>query len=118
MGDNLLVIDEGTTSTRSMLFAPDGRCLGLTQEALTQSFPAPGWVEQDAEEIWSLSLECARAMVAKAGGPGRIAAIGITNQRETIVFWSRRSGRALAPAIVWQDRRTGDDVRQAARRRA
>jgi glycerol kinase len=108
MGDTLLVIDEGTTSTRSMLFASDGQCLGLAQQALTQSFPAPGWVEQDAEEIWSLSLECAQAMVAKAGGAGRIAAIGITNQRETIIFWSRRSGRALAPAIVWQDRRTGD----------
>jgi glycerol kinase len=102
MGDNLLVIDEGTTSTRSMLFAPDGRCLGSAQEALTLSFPAPGWVEQDAEEIWSLSLECARAMSAN----GSVAAIGITNQRETILFWSRRTGRALAPAIVWQDRRT------------
>ena len=102
MGDNLLVIDEGTTSTRSMLFAPDGRCLGIAQEALTISFPEPGWVEQDAEEIWSRSLECARAMAAKS----RVAAIGITNQRETILFWSRRSGRALAPAIVWQDRRT------------
>jgi len=104
VGDNLLVIDEGTTSTRAMLFAPDGRCLGNAQKELTQSFPAPGWVEQDSEEIWSLSLDCAREMVAKTDG--RIAAIGITNQRETIVFWSRRSGRALAPAIVWQDRRT------------
>ena len=56
MGDNLLVIDEGTTSTRSMLFAPDGRCLGTAQQALTLSFPEPGWVEQDAEEIWSLSM--------------------------------------------------------------
>ena len=118
MGDDLLVIDEGTTSTRSMLFAPDGRCLGLTQEALTQSFPAPGWVEQDAEEIWSLSLECARAMVAKAGGPGRVAAIGITNQRETIVFWSRRSGRALAPGDRVAGPANQRDVRQAARRRA
>jgi glycerol kinase len=102
--DNLLVIDEGTTSTRSMLFARDGTCLGLAQRELTQSFPAPGWVEQNAEEIWSLSLECARAMAAK--GNERIAAIGITNQRETIVFWSRRGGQALGPAIVWQDRRT------------
>jgi len=107
VGDNLLVIDEGTTSTRSMLFARDGQCLGVAQQALSQSFPAPGWVEQDAQEIWALSLECAQAVVAKAGGAGRIDAIGITNQRETIVFWSRRSGRALAPAIVWQDRRTG-----------
>ncbi|HMI39996.1 MAG TPA: glycerol kinase [Sphingomicrobium sp.] len=106
MGDNLLVIDEGTTSTRSMLFARDGICLGIAQKALTNLFPAPGWVEQDAEEIWALSRECAREMVAKS--KGSIAAIGITNQRETVVFWSRSSGRALAPAIVWQDRRTSE----------
>ena len=104
MGDNLLVIDEGTTSTRAMLFARDGACLRIAQKPLTQSFPTPGWVEQDAEEIWALSLECAREMVAK----GSIAAIGITNQRETVVFWSRRSGQTLAPAIVWQDRRTSE----------
>lgn len=108
MGDTLLVIDEGTTTTRAMLFAPDGTCLGSEQRDLTQSYPAPGLVEHDAEEIWELSLACARAMVTKAGGAERIAAIGITNQRETIVFWSRRTGRALAPAIVWQDRRTAD----------
>jgi glycerol kinase len=108
VGDTFLVIDAGTTSTRAMLFAPDGTCLGCEQSDLTQNYPQPGWVEHDAEEIWSLSLACARAMVAKAGGAGRIAAIGITNQRETVVFWSRRTGRALAPAIVWQDRRTAD----------
>src|SRR5688500_9801619 len=102
----ILVIDEGTTSTRAMLFAPDGRCLGSEQRDLTQHYPRPGWVEHDPEEIWTLSLACAEAMVAEAGGAERIAAIGITNQRETIVFWSRRTGRALAPAIVWQDRRT------------
>jgi len=104
MGDNLLVIDEGTTSTRAMLFARDGDCLGIAQKALTVAYPAPGWVEQDADEIWALSLACAQEMVARSSNP--IAAIGITNQRETVVFWSRRSGRALAPAIVWQDRRT------------
>ena len=106
MGEYILVIDEGTTSTRAMLFAADGRCLGTAQRDLTQHYPRPGWVEHDPEEIWTLSLACAEAMVAKAGGAERIAAIGITNQRETIVFWSRRTGRALAPAIVWQDRRT------------
>jgi glycerol kinase len=105
-GELILVIDEGTTSTRSMLFAPDGRCLGSEQSDLIQHYPADGLVEHDAEEIWALSLACARAMVEKAGGAARIAAIGITNQRETVVFWSRRTGRALAPAIVWQDRRT------------
>jgi glycerol kinase len=102
----ILVMDEGTTSTRAMLFAADGRCLGTEQRELTQHYPRPGWVEHDAEEIWTLSLACAEAMVEQAGGAERVAAIGITNQRETIVFWSRRTGRALAPAIVWQDRRT------------
>ncbi len=108
MADTILVIDEGTTSTRAMLFAADGACLGCEQRELTQHYPRDGWVEHDAEEIWSLSLACARAMVAQAGGAGRIAAIGITNQRETVIFWDRRTGRALAPAIVWQDRRTAD----------
>ena len=106
MGETILIIDEGTTSTRAMLFAPDGACLATEQRELGQSYPRPGWVEHDAEEIWTSSLACARSIAA--GSPGRIAAIGITNQRETIVFWSRRSGRALAPAIVWQDRRTAD----------
>ena len=108
MSESLLVIDEGTTSTRAMLFAPDGACRGSQQRELTQHYPRPGWVEHDAEEIWTLSLACARAMVEKAGGAERIAAIGITNQRETILFWSRRTGRALGPAIVWQDRRTAE----------
>jgi glycerol kinase len=112
MGDALLVIDEGTTSTRAMLFAPDGACLGVEQRSLAQSYPQPGWVEHDAEEIWRESLACARAMVAKVP---RIAAIGITNQRETIVFWSRRTRRALAPAIVWQDRRTAEMCGKLAR---
>jgi glycerol kinase len=108
VGEFILVIDEGTTSTRAMLFAPDGRCGGIAQRALTQSYPQPGWVEHDAEEIWGQSLACAREMVDRAGGADRIAAICITNQRETIVFWSRRSGRLLGPAIVWQDRRTAE----------
>ena len=106
MSDTILVIDEGTTSTRAMLFAPDGACLGSERRDLAQSYPRPGWVEHDAEEIWQSSLACARAMVAQAGGAERIAGLGTTNQRETIIFWSRATGRALAPAIVWQDRRT------------
>jgi glycerol kinase len=118
MAENLLVIDEGTTSTRAMLFAPDGACLGCEQKDLVQHYPGPGLVEHDAEEIWSSSLACAQAMVEQAGGAGRIAAIGITNQRETIILWSRRTGRALAPAIVWQDRRTAalcEEMKQAGR---
>ena len=83
----ILVIDEGTTSTRAMLFEPDGRALAVEQRDLAQHYPQPGWVEHDAGEIWRRTLECAQLLVAKAGGADRIAAIGITNQRETIVFW-------------------------------
>ena len=108
MADIILVIDAGTTSTRAMLFAPDGACLGVEQAELTQHYPRPGWVEHDAEEIWTRTLACAQAVVAKAGGPAKIAGIGITNQRETICFWSRSTGRALSRAIVWQDRRTAE----------
>ena len=91
-----------------MLFAIDGTCLGSCQRPITQSYPGPGLVEHDAAEIWTLTLACAREMVEKAGGAARIAGLGITNQRETIVFWDRRTGAPLAPAIVWQDRRTAD----------
>ncbi|HEX9947668.1 MAG TPA: glycerol kinase GlpK [Allosphingosinicella sp.] len=108
MGDFILVIDEGTTSTRAMLFDAGGACVATEQRGLEQSYPRPGWVEHDAEEIWAASLACARAAVAAGGGSERVAALGIANQRETIVFWSRRTGRALAPAIVWQDRRTAE----------
>jgi len=106
--DVLLVIDEGTTSTRAMLFASDGKCLGSEQQDLVQHYPQDGWVEHDAEEIWEKSLACARRAATSTGAASGIAAIGITNQRETIVFWNRRTGRALGPAIVWQDRRTAD----------
>lgn len=104
----LLVLDEGTTSTRAMLYTPDGVRVGMAQRDLTQYYPRPGWVEQDATEIWERTLACAQEMVAQAGGADRILAIGITNQRETVVAWDRRSGRPLARAIVWQDRRTAD----------
>jgi len=116
MGDRLLVIDEGTSSARAMLFDTAGQSLGLIQHLFASQFPRPGWVEQDAEEIWQLTRAAAGAMVDLAGGANRIAAIGITNQRETIVFWDRRNGRALAPAIVWQDRRTAvscEELKQA-----
>src|SRR5580765_2574422 len=83
----ILVIDAGTTSTRAMLFGVDGACLGTEQRELKQYYPRAGWVEHDAEEIWQSSLACARAVVEKAGGADRMAAIGITNQRETIIFW-------------------------------
>ncbi len=108
MRDHILVIDEGTTSTRAMLFSADGTCLDMCSRPLTQYYPAAGRVEHDAAEIWTLTLECARHIVTAAGGASRIAAIGITNQRETIIFWDRRTGAPLGPAIVWQDRRTAD----------
>lgn len=108
MGEFLLVIDEGTTSTRAMLFDADGRCHGSVQHEITQYYPAPGLVEHDAGEIWDKSLAAARELVEQAGGAGRIAAIGITNQRETVVAWDRRTGEPLGRAIVWQDRRTAN----------
>ena len=108
MADTILVIDAGTTSTRAMLFSRDGACLGVAQAELTQHYPQPGWVEHDADEIWERTLGCVRQVVEKAGGASAIAAIGITNQRETVCFWSRKTGRALSHAIVWQDRRTAE----------
>ncbi len=108
MSEYILVIDEGTTSTRAVLFAADGTAVKSCQRPLTQHYPQAGLVEHDADEIWTLTLQCAQAMVAKAGGADRIASIGITNQRETVVFWDKRTGEPLAPAIVWQDRRTAD----------
>ncbi|MGZ3257040.1 MAG: glycerol kinase GlpK [Croceibacterium sp.] len=104
----ILVLDEGTTSTRAMLFTPAGELRGSAQRELTQHYPQPGWVEHDAAEIWDKTLACAREMVELAGGAERIAAIGITNQRETVIAWDRTTGEPLARAIVWQDRRTAD----------
>lgn len=103
----ILAIDEGTTSTRAVAFDLDGNIVDSEGAPLTQHYPQPGWVEHDAVEIWERTLACAAAVAARVGA-GRIAAIGLTNQRETVVFWDRRSGEPLAPAIVWQDRRTAD----------
>jgi glycerol kinase len=106
MAEKIIVIDEGTTSTRTMLFAADGTPLGSAQREIRQHYPGPGLVEHDAAEIWNATLSCTREMIAQAGGASQVAAIGITNQRETVVFWDRRTGEPLARAIVWQDRRT------------
>lgn len=108
MTQKILVLDEGTTSTRAMLFSATGAALGSAQQELTQHYPEPGRVEHDATEIWHRTLACAREMVERAGGADQIAAIGITNQRETVVAWDRKSGEPLARALVWQDRRTAD----------
>lgn len=104
----ILVLDEGTTSTRAMLYEPSGKRIDMAQQELTQHYPQPGWVEHDATEIWERTLACAREVIARAGGADRIAAIGITNQRETVVAWDKASGVPLHHAIVWQDRRTAD----------
>ncbi|HYC95979.1 MAG TPA: glycerol kinase [Sphingomicrobium sp.] len=108
MSSYFLVIDEGTTSTRAMLFRLDGTVAGSIQHPITQHYPAPGHVEHDAAEIWERTLAAAREMVGAAGGSGAIVAIGITNQRETMVAWDRASGEPLGTALVWQDRRTAD----------
>ncbi|MCM0001442.1 MAG: glycerol kinase GlpK [Erythrobacter sp.] len=106
MSDYILVLDEGTTSTRAMLFASDGVLVASAQEPLTQHYPQGGWVEHDPREIWEKTLACAQGMIPKAGGAAMIACIGITNQRETVVAWDRQTGEPLTNAIVWQDRRT------------
>lgn len=107
----ILVLDEGTTSTRAILYSAAGEVLAIAQEELTQYYPAPGLVEHDAAEIWERTLRCARAMVERAGGPSRIAGIGVTNQRETVVAWDRQTGEPITRAIVWQDRRTEEQCR-------
>ncbi|WP_439815374.1 glycerol kinase GlpK [Zavarzinia sp. CC-PAN008] len=106
-GSYILAIDQGTTSTRAVLYDAGLQPLGEVRRDLTQSYPADGWVEHDADEIWQASLFVVRSLIARFGvDPAAIAAIGITNQRETTVLWDRATGRPVAPAIVWQDRRT------------
>ena len=112
MSKYILVIDEGTTSTRAMLFSTNGKLEASAQKPLTQHYPSPGLVEHDAAEIWEHTLSCCRGVIAQAGGAEQISAIGITNQRETVVFWHRRTGAPVCPAIVWQDRRTADDCQK------
>ena len=107
-GDIILVIDAGTTSTRVLAFALDGTVLAVSQAQITQHYPQPGWAEHDAGEIRDLTIGAIREVAGAIGGTGRIAAIGITNQRETVVAWDKVSGEPLARAIVWQDRRTAD----------
>lgn len=106
VAQQILVIDEGTTSTRAMLFGADGKLHGSQQEELEQYYPAPGLVEHDAAEICDKTLRSCQKMIEQAGGAEKIAAIGITNQRETVVAWDKRTGEPLSKAIVWQDRRT------------
>ena len=105
--DHLLALDQGTSSSRAIIFRRDGSIAASAQREFRQIFPQPGWVEHDPEEIWASQLSTAQEALAKAAlQASDIAAIGITNQRETTVLWNRRTGRAIHNAIVWQDRRT------------
>jgi len=109
MSQLLLAIDQGTTSSRAIVFDTGGNAVATTQRELPQIFPQPGWVEHDALQIWQDSLAVARDAIARAGiEAAGIAAIGITNQRETTIVWDRDSGQPIANAIVWQDRRTAE----------
>ena len=105
----LLAIDQGTTSSRAILFSEDGRVLDQEQEAFAQIYPRDGWVEHDADLIWRTVRRTARAVLDRADAPP--AALGITNQRETTVLWDRRTGEPVHHAIVWQDRRTAEACR-------
>ena len=110
MAKYIMALDAGTTSNRCILFDPTGAVCSMAQKEFTQYFPQPGWVEHDPEEIWSVQLEVARQAMRNAGAVAAdIAAIGITNQRETTLVWDRITGRPLYPAIVWQCRRTAED---------
>lgn len=103
----ILAFDQGTTSSRAILFDKDANMVSVAQKEFTQIFPKPGWVEHLPEEIWTSQIEVAREAVAKANiQPSQIAAIGITNQRETAIIWDKETGKPIYNAIVWQDRRT------------
>ncbi|MEM6855068.1 MAG: glycerol kinase GlpK [Planctomycetota bacterium] len=103
----ILALDQGTTSSRAILFDHAGQPLGVAQEEFTQHFPQPGWVEHDPEQIWRTQLDTARQVLRDTStDPADVAAIGIANQRETTVVWNRTTGEPIHPAIVWQDRRT------------
>jgi glycerol kinase len=113
MPEFILSLDQGTTSSRAILFDRKGNVLAIAQKEFTQLFPQPGWVEHDPMEIWSTQLAVAMEATIKAGlTPGDVAAIGITNQRETTILWNKDSGKPICNAIVWQDRRTSDYCNQ------
>ena len=117
MGKFILALDQGTTSSRAILFDRDGAIAGIAQQEFAQHFPHPGWVEHDADEIWQSQLAVARQVLQEKGLTAKdVAAVGITNQRETTVLWDRKTGEPIAHAIVWQDRRTAsicDTLRDA-----
>jgi glycerol kinase len=105
----VLAIDQGTTSSRAILFRPDTSIAAVAQQEFPQHFPASGWVEHEPEDLWTTTIDTCRQALAQVGAKAAdVAAIGITNQRETVVVWDRETGEAIHRAIVWQDRRTAD----------
>ena len=115
----VLALDQGTTSSRAILFDHAGVAVATAQQEFTQHFPKPGWVEHDPEEIWETQLATAQAVLCDAQvDASQIAAIGITNQRETTIVWDRRTGKAISNAIVWQDRRTAEVCDELRREKA
>src|SRR5437870_6238567 len=115
----ILALDQGTTSSRAIVFDRDGAIRAVAQKEFTQIFPQAGWVEHDPQEIWASQIGVASEALGRAQlAPGDIAAIGITNQRETTIVWDRRTGEPIHNAIVWQDRRTArfcDELKRAGR---
>ena len=111
MGTYLLSLDQGTTSSRAILFDREQNILGVAQKEFTQFYPREGWVEHDPMEVWSSQYGVMMEVIAQSGvNPAEIAAIGITNQREATILWDRATGRPIYNAIVWQCRRTAELV--------
>src|SRR5689334_4002955 len=111
---HILALDQGTTSSRAIVFDREGQIVSIAQQEYEQIYPQPGWVEHDPEVIWQSQMRTAAEAVAMAGLTAKsIAACGITNQRETTILWDRSTGRPLYNAIVWQDRRTAGFCDQA-----
>ena len=112
MTQYLLAIDQGTSSSRTVIFDGTAAVIASAQQEFPQEYPKPGWVEHDPEEIWDSVLRVSKKALQDSGvGPDRIEAIGITNQRETTLVWNRESGECVHRAIVWQDRRTSEYCR-------
>ena len=106
MSEHILIIDEGTTSTRALVYDRALHCKAVSQADLPLAFPKDGWVEQEGDAIWQATLQVCRNALDKVGGADDLVAVGLTNQRETTLIWDRETGRPVGPAIVWQDRRT------------
>ena len=113
----ILALDQGTTSSRAIVFDHAGNIRSMAQKEFRQMFPSPGLVEHDAQELWSTQIGVAQEAISRAGlRASDLAAIGITNQRETVVLWDRHSGQPIYNAVVWQDRRTAGCVVNSGRR--